>query len=506
MSVRGQATGRSTARRPAILLALALVATLVPLVALSPIEPAGALPAGFSEQTVLSGFNEPMAVEFSDDGRVFVAEKSGIIKVFDGLGDTTATVFADLRTKVYNGDDRGLMSIALHPDFPAEPWVYVLYAHDAAIGGTAPRWGSPGGTDDPCPNPPGETGDGCVISGRLSRLERGRRDRWARAGARGGLVPAVPEPLRRRPRLRARRLPLRQRRRRRQLQLRRLRPGRHPAQPLRRSARLASGGVQTVPTAEGGALRSPGRPDARRSHEPRRLGHPHRSRDRRRRAGQPRHHQHRRQHAPRRRRRPAQPLPHVVPPGHRRAVGRRRRLDDVGGDQPHQQPDRPTIDNFGWPCKENTAPTATTSASPSASASSTASCRPRTRTTPTGTAQAIISGDGCPTNSGSSTSGVAFYEGGNYPAEYDGALFFADYSRRCIWVMFPGADGVPDPSTRTLFRQSSAFPVELEIGPNGDLYYVDIAAGALRRIRYTHGQPASHRSHHGHARARDRCR
>ena len=31
-----------------------------------------------------------------------MAEKSGIVKVFDGLGDTTATVFADLRTKVYN--------------------------------------------------------------------------------------------------------------------------------------------------------------------------------------------------------------------------------------------------------------------------------------------------------------------------------------------------------------------------------------------------------------------
>jgi glucose/arabinose dehydrogenase len=61
--------------------------------------------------------------------------------------------------------------MALPPDFPANPYVYVLYAHDAAIGGTAPRWGAAGATSDPCPTPPGPTSDGCVVSGRLSRLQ-----------------------------------------------------------------------------------------------------------------------------------------------------------------------------------------------------------------------------------------------------------------------------------------------------------------------------------------------
>ena len=48
--------------------------------------------------------------------------------------------------------------------------MYVLYAYDAAIGGTAPRWGTAGATSDGCPSPPGATADGCVVSGRLSRL------------------------------------------------------------------------------------------------------------------------------------------------------------------------------------------------------------------------------------------------------------------------------------------------------------------------------------------------
>ena len=89
---------------------------------------------------------------------MFVAEKSGIVKTFDSIADTTPTVFADLRTQVHNYSDRGLLSLAVDPDFPAEPYVYVFYVHDAAIGGTRPRWGTPGATNDPCPDPPGRHG------------------------------------------------------------------------------------------------------------------------------------------------------------------------------------------------------------------------------------------------------------------------------------------------------------------------------------------------------------
>jgi glucose/arabinose dehydrogenase len=97
---------------------------------------------------VLQGLVQPTAAEFSADGRVFVAEKSGLIKVFDDLTDPVPTVFADLRTNVHNYWDRGLLGMALDPSFPTKPYVYVVYAHDAAIGETAPRWGTPGATSD----------------------------------------------------------------------------------------------------------------------------------------------------------------------------------------------------------------------------------------------------------------------------------------------------------------------------------------------------------------------
>src|SRR5262245_38905244 len=128
------------------------------------------LPPAFRDKVVFSGLTMPTAMAFSPDGRVFVAEKSGIIKVYASLSATTPTVFADLRTRVYNYWDRGLLGLALHPNFPTTPSVYILYAYNGDIGGPFPKWTGGDGTSDTCPTPPGGTTDGCTVSGRLSRL------------------------------------------------------------------------------------------------------------------------------------------------------------------------------------------------------------------------------------------------------------------------------------------------------------------------------------------------
>src|SRR5262245_63343552 len=85
-----------------------------------------ALPTGFQEQIVFSGLNQPTNIEFAPDGRIFVAEKRGTIKVYDSLADPTPDVFADLSSRVHDQWDRGLLGLALAPNFPANPWVYVL--------------------------------------------------------------------------------------------------------------------------------------------------------------------------------------------------------------------------------------------------------------------------------------------------------------------------------------------------------------------------------------------
>ena len=132
-----------------------------------PAAPTPAVPvpaAGFDDTIVMSGLTRPVAIRFASDGSVFVAEKSGLIKMFSSLTDTSPVVVADLQSKVHDYWDRGLMGFTLDPNYPASPYAYVLYAYDAPIGGTAPTYG------DGCPAPPGANTDGCFVSGRLSRL------------------------------------------------------------------------------------------------------------------------------------------------------------------------------------------------------------------------------------------------------------------------------------------------------------------------------------------------
>jgi glucose/arabinose dehydrogenase len=95
----------------------------------------------------------------------------------------------------------------------------------------------------------------------------------------------------------------------------------------------------------------------------------------------------------------------------------------------------------------------------------------------------VVAGESCGTGS-SSITGLAFYTGSSYPSKYAGALFFADYSRNCAWAMLAGADGTPDPTKIETFAAGMSTPVDLVVGPEGDLYYADLSGGAIRRVRY----------------------
>ena len=57
---------------------------------------AGTVPSGFQDTVALSGLTQPTNLSFAPDGRIFVSEKSGVIKEFDDLSDNTPTIVADL--------------------------------------------------------------------------------------------------------------------------------------------------------------------------------------------------------------------------------------------------------------------------------------------------------------------------------------------------------------------------------------------------------------------------
>jgi PKD repeat protein/glucose/arabinose dehydrogenase len=493
------------------LAALAILALILPFSTTDALADSGAtVPSGFRDEALLTGLVQPMAIVFAPNGNVFVAEKRGTIQFYSNISDTTPTLFADLSTNVHNYWDRGLMGLAVDPGYPARPYVYVLYAYNHILGdpAPAPRWPSadadvpPGSPfDDRCPNPPGSSTDGCVISGRLSRLtvsggvmsgpEHVLVEDWCQQfpshsvgslmfGPEGALYASAgeganffnadygqfggssgsPTPLN---------------------------PCGDPPG--------GAGASLTAPSAEGGSLRSQ---DLRTTgdlvQDPVGLdGSIIR----------------------------IEPDTGLAWPTNANALAgstdaNARRIVAYGLRNPFRLTVRPgtgeiwigdvgnisweEVDrladpsaapaNFGWPCWEGPAPQGayveiglTLCDQLSANAV----------TLPYMAYKHYVSvsaDDGCGTGS-SSISGLAFLSASSgYPDSYDGSLFFTDYARRCIWVMPAGAGGLPDPNAVTLFANldrasdPDGGAVFLTMSADGDLVYADYDRGEIRRIHY----------------------
>jgi len=109
---------------------LALV--LCGLSALTPLPAEAAAPAGFFTEVVAGGFNLPTAIAFAPDGRIFVAEKGGVIKIIkDGV--VLPVPFVTL-PDVNDWADHGLLGLALDPNFAANGFVYLSYTHENTPG------------------------------------------------------------------------------------------------------------------------------------------------------------------------------------------------------------------------------------------------------------------------------------------------------------------------------------------------------------------------------------
>jgi glucose/arabinose dehydrogenase len=91
-------------------------------------------------ETVVSGLVQPAAFDWTPNGdwngdgtldgnRMFVAQKDGIVRVVD-KGNLLPTPFINISSQVNNVRDRGLLGIAVHPDFTNNPYVYLLFTYD----------------------------------------------------------------------------------------------------------------------------------------------------------------------------------------------------------------------------------------------------------------------------------------------------------------------------------------------------------------------------------------
>jgi hypothetical protein len=132
-------------------------------------------------------------VQFAPDGRVFVGQKNGQIKVFAGVSATTPSNVYDLSTNVYNFWDRALTGLALAPTFPADPSIYVAYAYDHVLGDRRPpQMGDARSAQRPVPD--AAWADGGWLCRERSGLacHPDRRQQFLERRARRGLVPTIP--------------------------------------------------------------------------------------------------------------------------------------------------------------------------------------------------------------------------------------------------------------------------------------------------------------------------
>lgn len=143
--------------------------------------------------------------------------------------------------------------------------------------------------------------------------------------------------------------------------------------------------------------------------------------------------------------------------------------------------------NFGWPCREGLHPTTYDGGSnPSHSGCNSVGTptNPSPFTPPVSDWHHSNPANSQPSGViGNAASGSVFYTGTTYPVAYRGNYLFADYGQS--WIRLAQVDANDNVVTFQTFGTSMDMPVDLVADPaSKDIFYVSISTGLVRRIRY----------------------
>ena len=94
---------------------------------------AATVPNGFEIVTFGPAFNAPTSMAFASGTRIFVTEQSGMVRVVEN-GSLRPQPFIDLTEEVNGQGDRGLLGMALDPNFAVNRHVYLCYTVDPFAG------------------------------------------------------------------------------------------------------------------------------------------------------------------------------------------------------------------------------------------------------------------------------------------------------------------------------------------------------------------------------------
>lgn len=100
-----------------------------------PARSAGTL--NLSLQPYAAGFSNAVDIVSAGDSRLFIVEQDGRIKIVQTGGNVLSVPFLNISGRVISpadggGGEQGLLSLAFHPNYPANGYFYVLYTRDTA--------------------------------------------------------------------------------------------------------------------------------------------------------------------------------------------------------------------------------------------------------------------------------------------------------------------------------------------------------------------------------------
>jgi glucose/arabinose dehydrogenase len=84
---------------------------------------------GFSREQVGGTIGSPTVMAFAPDGRIFVAQQAGALRVIKN-GTLLTTSFVSLTVNSFG--ERGLIGVALDPDFVTNNYIYLYYTTNTA--------------------------------------------------------------------------------------------------------------------------------------------------------------------------------------------------------------------------------------------------------------------------------------------------------------------------------------------------------------------------------------
>ncbi len=91
-----------------------------------------AVPSGFKATVIAQNIINPTVMAVSPDGRIFIGEQAGRIRVVDN-DHLLSTSLLNIKLKVDSTGERGLLGIALDPNFLVNQWIYVYYTSKTPV-------------------------------------------------------------------------------------------------------------------------------------------------------------------------------------------------------------------------------------------------------------------------------------------------------------------------------------------------------------------------------------